>query len=96
MFIYGKSSTPFMAGIDWYMEFVDLEHTPDKDDVIVLFHFEPADGMDPKEAVGRIASESSTGTWTTLAEYPARMDSLKAKAFWMDRGLVKVAYPLDL
>jgi ribulose-bisphosphate carboxylase large chain len=88
--------TDIMSGIDWYDEFVDLEHTPDKDDVIALFHFEPADGMEPKEAAGRIASESSTGTWTTLSEYPARMDSLKAKAFWMDGGLVKVAYPLDL
>ncbi len=85
-----------MTGIDWYDEFVDLEQTPDKDDLIALFYFEPAEGMDPKEAVGRIASESSTGTWTTLAEYPPRMDRLKAKAFWMEDGLVKVAYPLDL
>ncbi len=52
--------------IDWYKEFVNLDYEPAKDDLICLYYFEPAAGIRSREAVGRIASESSTGTWTTL------------------------------
>ena len=59
--------------IDWYKEFVDLDYTPAPDDLICLFYFEPAAGIRSREAAGRIASESSTGTWTTLHTLPPRM-----------------------
>ncbi|HNT60770.1 MAG TPA: type III ribulose-bisphosphate carboxylase, partial [Candidatus Bilamarchaeaceae archaeon] len=85
-----------MAKIDWYMEFVDLHYKPAKDDVIVLFYYEPDAGISKKEAVGRIASESSTGTWTTLFRMPPRMKKLQAKAFWMQGNYVKIAYPIGL
>jgi len=82
--------------IDWYNEFVDKNYEPAKDDLVCLFYFEPAAGISDKEAAGRIASESSTGTWTTLATLPPRMKNLEAKAFDFDGHFVKVAYPLAL
>jgi ribulose-bisphosphate carboxylase large chain len=85
----------FMA-IDWYMDFVDSGYLPSKDDLICLYYFEPAEGIRAEEAVGRIASESSTGTWTTLATLPPRMKDLQAKAFSIEGNYVKIAHPLGL
>jgi ribulose-bisphosphate carboxylase large chain len=82
--------------IDWYREFVDLSYTPAKDDVVALFYFEPASGITLEEAIGRIASESSTGTWTTLFTLPPRMKDLHATAFEDDENFTKIAYPLAL
>jgi len=82
--------------VEWYSDFVDEKYTPAKDELIVLFYFEPDGGISKKEAAGRIASESSTGTWTTLFTMPARMKKLMATAFEIDGNFVKVAYPLDL
>ena len=82
--------------IDWYKEFVDLDYTPAPDDLICLFYFEPAAGIRSREAAGRIASESSTGTWTTLHTLPPRMKKLEAKAFEIEGNVVKIAYPLAL
>ncbi len=82
--------------IDWYEEFVDTDHTPGPDELVALYYFEPAKGISKEEAVGRIASESSTGTWTTLFTMPPRMRSLQAKAFDIEGNYVKIAYPLAL
>ncbi len=82
--------------IDWYDEFVELNYTPAKDDLICLYYFEPAKGISAGEAIGRIASESSAGTWTTLHKLPARVAKIKARAFELNGRYVKVAYPLDL
>jgi ribulose-bisphosphate carboxylase large chain len=85
-----------MKKIEWYDEFVDLKYKPAKDDLIALFYFEPAQGMSVKEVVGRVASESSTGTWTTLTKMPPRMKKLKAIAYEVDGNYVKIAYPYEL
>lgn len=85
-----------MAKIDWYDKFVDFSYKPAKDDIVVLFYFEPPAGMSKKESAGRIASESSTGTWTTLTKLPPRMKKLQATAFHMDGNYLKVAYPKGL
>ncbi len=82
--------------IDWYDEFVELGYIPAKDDVICLYYFEPAKGISDREAIGRIASESSAGTWTTLHKLPARVADIKARAFELNGCYVKVAYPIDL
>jgi ribulose-bisphosphate carboxylase large chain len=82
--------------IDWYNEFVDLDYTPAKDDLVCLYYFEPARGISAEEAVGRIASESSAGTWTTLTRLPERVAKIKARAFELNGNYVKVAYPIDL
>jgi ribulose-bisphosphate carboxylase large chain len=85
-----------LAKIDWYDQFVDLEYEPDENELIALFYFEPPQGMSRKESAGRIASESSTGTWTTLTRMPDRMKGLQATSFEMEGNYLKVAYPLDL
>ncbi len=82
--------------IDWYDEFVELNYTPAKDDLICLYYFEPAKGISAKEAIGRIASESSAGTWTTLHKLPARVAKIKARAFLLNGKYVKIAYPIEL
>jgi ribulose-bisphosphate carboxylase large chain len=85
-----------MKKIDWYDEFVDTGYSPAQIDLIVLYYFEPPAGMSKEESAGRIASESSTGTWTTLTTLPPRMKDLQATAFEIEENHVKVAYPLDL
>ncbi|VVC04847.1 Ribulose bisphosphate carboxylase [Candidatus Burarchaeum australiense] len=85
-----------MAGTEWYTDFVDPGYGPSASDLVALFYFEPAAGISGEEAAGRIASESSTGTWTTLFKLPPRMKKLMAKAYEIRGNYVKVAYPLDL
>jgi ribulose-bisphosphate carboxylase large chain len=82
--------------IDWYMDFVDTGYQPGKDELICLYYFEPAEGIGVEEAAGRIASESSTGTWTTLTTLPPRMRDLQATVFRIEGNFVKIAYPLEL
>jgi len=82
--------------IDWYNEFVDLSYTPAEDELVCLFYFEPAAGIRVEEAAGRIASESSTGTWTTLFTMPPRMKKLQATVFSIEGNYTKIAYPLAL
>ena len=82
--------------VEWYLDFVDNNYKPSKTDLVCLFYFEPAKGISKEEAIGRIASESSTGTWTTLFKLPPRMKKLQATGFEVNGNYVKVAYPLDL
>ncbi len=82
--------------IDWYDEFVDLRYKPKKSDLKVLFYFEAEKGISVKEAIGRIASESSTGTWTTLFKMPPKMKGLMATAYKIEGNYVHVAYPIEL
>lgn len=79
---------------EWYHEFIDARYKPSKTDVKVLFYYEPAKGISKEDAIGRMASESSSGTWTTLAELPKLLPKVKAYAYWYDENLVKIAYPL--
>ncbi|MCP1662668.1 MAG: type III ribulose-bisphosphate carboxylase [Methanocalculus sp. MSAO_Arc1] len=82
--------------IDWYDEFVDLNYTPAQDDIICLFSCDPAQGISMREAAGRVASESSTGTWTTLHSLPPRMRELQATAFEIEEPYIRIAYPIGL
>ncbi|NTV00657.1 MAG: type III ribulose-bisphosphate carboxylase [Methanoregulaceae archaeon] len=82
--------------IDWYMDYVDTSYTPAKDEIICLYSFEPDKGISREEAAGRIASESSTGTWTTLHTLPPRMKDLQATAFELSGNFAKISYPLEL
>ena len=82
--------------IDWYMDFVDTSYTPTKDEIVCLYYFEPDKGISREAAAGRIASESSTGTWTTLRTLPARMKDLQATVFEISGGFAKISYPLEL
>src|SRR5512136_1847060 len=82
--------------IDWYLDFVDTHYEPANDEIICLYSFEPDEGISNEEAAGRIASESSTGTWTTLHTLPPRMKDLQATAFEISGNFVKISYPLEL
>ena len=81
-----------------YLDFVDYKYHPSKDDLICLFRVEPTRGMSFDEAVGRVAAESSNGTWTTLTTINERIRRIRARAFWKDekKKLVKTAYPIEL
>jgi len=81
---------------EWYLDFVDSSYRPSREDLIVLFRIEPASGITMREAVGRVASESSIGTWTTLTTMTPEKRRLMAKAYELKGRWVKVAYPLDL
>ena len=85
-----------MKKTSWYNQFVDFNYKPSRNDLIALFYFEPDKNMTKKEAVGRIASESSTGTWTTLTKMPPRMKKIMATVFEIKGNFAKIAYPLDL
>lgn len=82
--------------VEWYHDFINKEYRPKKSDLKVLFYFEPAKGTSKDDAIGRIASESSTGTWTTLYELPKKMKSIMATAYKVDGNFVHIAYPIEL
>ena len=82
--------------IEWYHDFINLKYKPKKTDLKTLFYFEPARGITKEDAIGRIASESSTGTWTTLFKLPPRMKKLMATAYKINGNFVHVAYPFEL
>lgn len=79
-----------------YLDFVDKNYTPRKSDLICLFKVQPAKGISFNEAVGRVAAESSNGTWTTLSTLRPHIRKIRARAFEKKKDLVKIAYPIDL
>ncbi|RLI80075.1 type III ribulose-bisphosphate carboxylase [Archaeoglobales archaeon] len=81
-------------GFEWYTEFVDLDYKP-QNEVVCTFKVEP-DGISMEESAGRVASESSVGTWTTLARLPDRIKKIMARVFEMDEDTIKISYPLEL
>lgn len=83
-------------GIEWYSEFVDLAHKPSNDELIALFYVEPAEGFSIEDAAGRVASESSVGTWSTLTTLTPLVRRLMAKAYEIKGNFVRVSYPLEL
>ena len=85
-----------MKKTEWYLDFVDLKYRPKDEDLLVLFRVEPASDISMEEAIGRVASESSIGTWTTLTTMSPEKRRLMAKAYEIDGPWVKVAYPADL
>ena len=84
-----------MKRLDWYLDFVDLKYRPSKTDLVCLFRFEPSN-ISKTEAAGRIASESSAGTWTTLTRLPSTIGRVMARSFEISGNYVKVAYPIDI
>jgi ribulose-bisphosphate carboxylase large chain len=81
---------------EWYHEFVDPKYQPDPNDLLCLFRVEPAAGFTIQDAAGRVASESSVGTWTEVTTMKPRIRSLMAKAYSIEGNLVKIAYPCAL
>ncbi|HID08949.1 TPA: ribulose-bisphosphate carboxylase large subunit, partial [Candidatus Micrarchaeota archaeon] len=88
-------------GFEWYLDFVDKGYAASEDEVVAVFRVTPAEGVSVESAAGRVASESSIGTWTTLTTMSEDLRRLMARAYeFADLGdgsyLVKVAYPVEL
>ncbi len=81
--------------VEWYLEFIDKKYKPKEDDLIAYYYYEP-NRMSNVECIGRIASESSIGTWTTLSTLTKKIYEMRARAYWYDKNYVKIAYPLIL
>ena len=85
-----------MSSFEWYSDFVDLNYKPKDEDLIALFKVK-SDNISLHEAAGRVASESSVGTWTTLTTLTPKVRSLMAKVYEIrDDGIIKIAYPIEL
>lgn len=79
-----------------YIEYVNPSYTPSEEDLITLFRVEPAKGITFEEAAGRVASESSNGTWTEVVTMKEHVRKLSAKAYMLNKPWVKIAYPTKL
>ncbi|MFB6163714.1 MAG: type III ribulose-bisphosphate carboxylase [Haloarculaceae archaeon] len=81
-----------MPGIS-YEDFLDLDYEPAPEELVCEFLIEPAADMSMADAAGRVASESSNGTWAAL-QVDGEITDLSATAFELnDDGRVAVAYP---
>ncbi|MFB6189030.1 MAG: type III ribulose-bisphosphate carboxylase [Halapricum sp.] len=80
-----------MTGIR-YADFLDRSYEPATDDLVCHFAVEPAEGLDMDAVAGRVASESSNGTWAEL-QVEGSITDLSARAFDVSEGRVSVAYP---
>ena len=83
-----------MTGIE-YADFLDLDYDPAPSDLVCEFGIEPASDMSMEDAAGRVASESSNGTWAEL-QVEGRITDLSATAFDIEGDTVRVAYPEGL
>ncbi|MEM3215623.1 MAG: type III ribulose-bisphosphate carboxylase [Candidatus Micrarchaeaceae archaeon] len=81
---------------DPYADFIDFGYKPTESDLVCLFRVEPAKGISMKEAIGRIASESSNGTWAELTTLKEHIRRIRARAYSIKGNYVKVAYPIEL
>lgn len=81
---------------EWYHDFVDLRSTPKRDDLIALFRVTPSPGFAMEDAAGRVASESSVGTWTTLTTLTPNVRKIMAKAYDISGDMVRIFYPSEL
>jgi ribulose-bisphosphate carboxylase large chain len=77
-----------------YEDFLDREYNPVGSDLVCTFYIEPAEGIGWEGAAGRVASESSNGTWAELdVEGSVRDLSATACAIDEESGRITVAYP---
>jgi ribulose-bisphosphate carboxylase large chain len=90
------SSVSLLEKIEWYTDFIDLKHRPSKDELLAVFKVTPAVGFSMDEAAGRVASESSVGTWTTLTTITEKVREIMALAYKMEGRYVYISYPGEL
>src|SRR5579875_3372645 len=82
--------------VEWYDDFVQLSYMPQDDELIAIFYVEPSEGFTIKVAAGRVASESSVGTWSTLTTLTPLVRRLMAKAYDIKGNFVRISYPSEL
>lgn len=78
-----------------YDDFVETDYTPEKDDLICVFHLE-VEGMPFKTGAGAVAAESSIGTWTELTTLKPYVEKLRARVFDITENQIRIAYPIEL
>lgn len=79
-----------------YEDYVDLSYKPSRTDLICEFFVEP-NNESMRRAVGAVAAESSTGTWTKLTTITERKQiKIGAKVFQINGNYTRIAYPVDL
>lgn len=76
-----------------YIDFVDTSYKPDPSELICEFLVQTDGTMDPEEAAGGVAAESSVGTWTELRTMKKYVEELHATVFEIEGDRIKVAYP---
>ncbi|MDG6951733.1 MAG: type III ribulose-bisphosphate carboxylase [Nitrososphaerota archaeon] len=91
-----QPAEPHGEEVEWYHDFVDLKRRPSRGDLVALFRIIPAPGFTMSDAAGRVASESSVGTWTTLTTLTPAIRKIMAKAYDINGDMVRVAYPGEL
>ena len=74
-----------------YADFYDTDYSPGNDEMVCEFYIEPVEDLSMAEAAGRVASESSNGTWSVL-NADQRIKDMSAKAFEVDGNKIKIAY----
>ena len=84
-----------------YLNYIDLEYKPAKDDLICEFFIKAKNPNELENTIGGVAAESSIGTWTETSTTKAYMKNLAAKVFYIkkigkDSADIKIAYPNDL
>ena len=80
-----------------YKKYIDLKYKPKPSDLICTFKITPGKGISKLRAIGSVAAESSTGTWTPLSTMSEKkMLKIGAKVFEIDGKYAKIAYPCDL
>ena len=82
--------------MDPYTDFIDKNYKPKENDLVCLFKVKPANDVTMNDAIGRIASESSNGTWAELTTLKEHIRKIRARAFSIRGNYVKVAYPIEL
>jgi ribulose-bisphosphate carboxylase large chain len=78
------------------MGYVNLRYKPRSDDLVCEFYLEPGSGLTIKEAAGRVAAESSVGTWVEVTTSKPYVKELGATVFYIKGNTVKIAYPIGL
>mgnify|MGYP006285349229 FL=1 len=78
-----------------YIDFVDLDYSPQDSDLICDFYVE-TNGPDLKVIAGGVAAESSVGTWTELTTAEPYVEEKAATVFEMVGNDIRVAYPMEL
>ncbi len=78
-----------------YEDFVDLDYSPNPEELICDFRLE-SDAMDFTFAAGGVAAESSVGTWTNLTTEKPYVKRLSATVFEIEKTNIRIAYPVEL
>jgi ribulose-bisphosphate carboxylase large chain len=76
-----------------YEDFYEPSYGPADSDLVCTFRLRPAADLSVADAAGRVASESSNGTWAALDVAADDFTDVGARAFDVEGDEVRIAYP---